>query len=338
MSDLSRNVVNRARALFRVLLDRRDMLSIGTAKRIAERLGFPRLPTAALIYMAANLGVLTYQYAYATWFMYLLTRVRGLSKLYRVVFRNPLLGLFFFASFYVKVLEGTRDERRFNAMASSLGLPVHADFVGQRFLTSLSMELPRRLVGGNLDPFLLSHLQQVLRTVAGIVLSQQVERLGETLRTALVGQRAAPIVVETAERGIRLESQDVLSQEELEEYGKFLERNRRKIEKRVKRRVGKNKRRVKREIQRIVEKRTEGGVRCLSGCKGRVKTSAGCYCESDCGSSFLGGGRSWCYVDPTRCKNGKYLRKHREKSWDHCDTTRTTSPLCWSGARWLQCT
>jgi hypothetical protein len=330
-----------------MLLDKDDMLSIYGAKKLLRSSRFvhdnataylSENNAAAAIFVAVNMGVLTYQYSYASWFLYFVTTVSGIKKLYKVIFKNPIMGLFFFASFYFKVLEGTADEAKFNAIAETFGLPAHKNFVGQTFMTSVVENVPETVAGYNVTGFR-NTAKQTMKTVAGIVVSGQVEGAGVKLNDALLSVKYTPSVSTVRNAAIYVSSNDIFTEAEIQEYADFLSENLSKIKKHVKHRVGKNKRRRKLELQRMVERRAETGeLICLNECKRRVKTQMGCYCEGDCGKTFLIGKDSWCYVDPKKCKHGKSLPKYNGRPYAKCDAAKLAPPKCWTGVRWKDCT
>jgi hypothetical protein len=291
---------------------------------------------AVMIYIAVNLATLLYQYAYASWFMYFLTSFSGLQKLYKVMFKNPLLGLFFFASFYFKMLEGTADETKFNAVARTFGLPLHAAFVGQTYLTSVVENVPNKVVGYDISGYRLI-AKTVMRIVAGIVISQQVEGIGVKLNNVLLATfQNTPEVAYMSHAAVWLTNRDLISEAENEEWMEYVLENRKRIKKQLKVQ-GKKKKILKMRLQQVVEKKDASGrVVCLDECKSRVKTFMGCYCEGDCGKTILIGNYNWCYVDPRKCKRGRYLPKHRGYAYDKCDPSKRAMK-CFSGLGYKDC-
>jgi hypothetical protein len=340
-------VVNYASKIFSVFLSKDDMLSIYGAKKLLRSSRFVYDNTtaylseknaAAFIFIAVNLAVLTYQYSFATWFMYFLTSVSGIKKLYKVIFKNPMLGLFFFGSFYFKVLEGTADETKFNAMAEMFGLPKHANFTGQTFMTSMVDNVPETVANYSISGYR-NTIKGLLKTVAGIVVSGQVEGLGLKMEQILfLSFKNDPDIDDVSNAAVYISNRDIFTEADIQEYADFVDANIRKIKKDIKRKVGKNKRRRKLMLQRVVERRTKTGeIICLNECKRRIKTFMGCYCQGDCGKTFLIGKQSWCYVDPKKCKRGKQLPKYNGYAYDRCDAAKLTPPNCFTGTRWKEC-
>lgn len=343
---LFEGIATYANQVFTTLLDKDDMITIYGVKKLLRSSGFIKANATAYLnehnasialFIAINMGVVTYQYAYASWFLYLVTTISGIKKLYHVIFKNPIMGIFFFASFYFKVLEGTADEQKFNAIATSLKLPKHKDFTGQKFITSVVNEIPD-LIGFKVSGFRKT-AKKTMRTVAGIVISGQVENIGVNLNNTMFETAiSTPEISEVNHAAIYITPHDIFEESDLQEYSEFVEKNIKQINKAVKDKVGgKNKHQRKMELQQVIERRTETGeVICLNQCKKRVKTRMGCYCEGDCGKTFMVGKQSWCYVDPTKCKRGKALPKYNGYSWDRCDTAKL-SKNCWTGVRWKEC-
>lgn len=336
-----------ANSVFKILLDPDDTLSLYSAKKLLRSSRFvydnataylSENNAAAAIFIAVNMGILTYQYAFASWFMYFVTSISGIKKLYKVIFKNPLLGVFFFLSFYFKILEGTADEAKFNAVAASLGLPKHENFVGQTFMTAIVENVPESVAGYNVSGYR-NVTKQTLKSVAGTLVSAQVEKIGAKMNEILFqAVKHTPEISDINNAAIYFSSRDIFDEAETQEYSDYIRQNINVIKKDVKRRVGKNKQRRKLELQRVVERRSATGeIVCLSECKGRVKTRMGCYCEGDCGKTFMIGKESWCYVDPKKCKRGKQLPRYNGKAYDKCDAAKITPPHCWTGARWKEC-
>ena len=344
-NSLFARIANTANTLFKLLLSPDDMLSLYSAKKLLRSSEFVHANSTAYlsetnaalaIFIAVNLGVLTYQYAYASWFLYLVTSYSGLKKLYHVIFKNQLLGVFYFASFYFKVLEGTADEVKFNIIARKLGLPMHADFVGQKFLTDTVEHLPEKIGNFNVTGYR-TVAKTSMKKVAGVVISQQVEGLGVKLGNVLYAVfRTTPEISEMSRAAVYLTNRDIISESEIQEWYDYVLTNKKKIKKELKVR-GKKKRQLKLRLQQVIEKKTASGeVICLDECKSKVKTFMGCYCDGDCGKTILIGGYHWCYVDPRKCKKGKYLPTYRGYSYDRCDPSKK-AVKCFTGLGYSDC-
>jgi len=77
---------------------------------------------------------------------------------------------------------------------------------------------------------------------------------------------------------------------------------------------------------------------CLDKCEQKIKTSSGCYCQSECGKSILTG-KDWCYVDKEKCKRGKILEKGvTGKAYDYCSPKDISSrEVCFNGSKYENC-
>jgi hypothetical protein len=129
--------LNIASNIIGLALDPSDVMRLHTAKKIVRSSPFVRQHltkylslnnAAAGLYLAVNLATLYYQYCYSSWFMYLLGSMSGALKLYKVVLQNPILGVFFYASFYFRLLSET-DRQKFNLVATTLRIPTHEELL-----------------------------------------------------------------------------------------------------------------------------------------------------------------------------------------------------------------
>jgi hypothetical protein len=80
-----------------------------------------------MVQLSMNLVVIAWQWIFAptsTWFSYYMTSQSGLKKIYQCIFTNPLYGLLFYGTFYLKLING---EKKFDRVVKILGLPTHAD-------------------------------------------------------------------------------------------------------------------------------------------------------------------------------------------------------------------
>ena len=85
-------------------------------------------------------------------------------------------------------------------------------------------------------------------------------------------------------------------------------------------------------------KSPSGSTICLNNCTNRIKTRMGCYCEGDCGSTTFLGGKKWCWVDPDKCKKGKYLDKFNNRVYDQCDNKNLSkTKKCFTGKKYTDC-
>ena len=114
-----------------------DLISLSTAKNILHSTEFMHkgltsymneINAARMVQLSMNLAVIAWQWIFAptsTWFSYYMTSPSGLKKVYQCIFTNPLYGLLFYGTFYLKLINGTSDEKKFDQVVKILGLPTH---------------------------------------------------------------------------------------------------------------------------------------------------------------------------------------------------------------------
>jgi hypothetical protein len=127
---------------------------------------------------------------------------------------------------------------------------------------------------------------------------------------------------------------------DIQDQLKFLKKEHTNIKKYVKKSANpKNKQLKKRRFMEIAQVIAPAGhVVCLNKCKNRVKTQTGCYCEGDCGRTTFLGGKEWCWVDPDKCKKGKYLEKFNGSAYDYCDNKKLSKKKkCFTGKKYTDC-
>jgi hypothetical protein len=260
--------------------------------------------------------------------MYFLTTFSGIKKIYRVIFKNQLLGLFFFASFYFRLLSES-DKAKYDTVARALGLPSHDSLNTNYGLTAFIDGLAEKVFGKDITGYKLA-LKDVLRSVSGTILAGKVESLPNTLYTA----SKTPKIAEISEGAVYIDSTDVETRADTQEWLDYIKENKKDIEKTIP--IAKKKKRAyKQALRKKVGKYTESGeVLCLNECKERVKTDSGCYCESDCSKSLVG--KTWCYVDKDKCKRGKYLPVYMGKTYDTCNP-KITGINCYDGISYRSC-
>jgi hypothetical protein len=333
--------LNFAGWLFSIALDEKDALSLYGAKKLlrsssiihkssTKYLSEDNASTA--IFIAVNLANIAYQYIYATWFMYLTTSISGIKKLYKVILENPILGLFFYLSFYFRLL-GETDINKFNLVASSFGLESHENFTGSKAISSSIHKIAKKLSGGNVSGYEKVVATLVHKIVSEKIIAKNVESLPHFLSSAIT--KKSNVSKKIADSPIYVTKRNIETQRDLDEFQDYVIRNAKAIRREIKRSRSRKKSDRSKLIREKVEKRDENGnVICLDKCTERARTKSGCYCEGECGSVL--GGKSWCYVDPEKCKKGKYLRKYFGRSYDYCDKERTRA-LCFTGYRYRSC-
>ena len=336
--------INLSNWVFGMILDPDDMLTLYRAKKILKLSPFIEhaITThvsinmgASLIFMTVNLANVAYKCLYATWFMNLLASVSGIKKLYKTVIQNPILGIFFYLSFYFRFLCDT-DKVRFNAIANGLNIPVHG------YITeNLEKTISEQLTGEDFIRY-----KPILKFLSSLMISQvanQVEKIPSKINIGkmleYIIQSEAVKFQEIKDPAVYIKPENIETQRDLDEFNDFVIKNKRAITNQVKSAVGgKKKYRKKTALQKIVGKRSPSGeTMCLDKCKERVKTVSSCFCEGDCGTTTFLGGTSWCYVDPDKCKHGKHLQKFMGKTYSQCTSKNVKQPTCFTGLKYEPC-
>jgi hypothetical protein len=340
--------LNFAGWIFSLTLDPSDMISLYKAKKLLKISPFihdnitaylSENNAANAIFLAVNLAIVAYQYIYATWFLYLVTSVSGIKKLFKVIFQNPILGIFFYFSFYFRLI-GETDKEKFNMVAKAFDLPMHEDFIGSQFLGESIDKIATTLSGEKVYGYKLVLKNLVHKVFSEQIIAAKIEGLPIKIEQVIeyTVRNEDRIIREIDNTPVYISSRTIETQRDLDEFQEYVTKNRREIEKQVKKEVGKKKQSRKLRLQQMVEKKTpEGDVICLDVCKPRIKTAMGCYCEGDCGSTLFIAGSSWCYVDPAKCKKSRYLEKYLGKTYDRCDEKNVSVPKCFTGLRYKDC-
>ena len=268
----------------------------------------------------------------------LLTSVSGLKKLFAVIIHDPMLGIFFYLSFYFRLLSES-DIEKFDAVADALNLPLHENFVGSAFIVAMVHNVVL-LVPGLEEPGYATFLDNIIQKV---FMEQVVARTVESvpnLLSALSAVFQAPELAPVLSSDLATDVGDGLAAEyDVQELKEFIRLNGDAIKKQVKEEYRNSKRRQKLALQQRLEQHDDKGkVKCMTPCKRQVKTRLGCYCEGECGSIFKWGKKPWCFVDPAKCKKGKYLPHFMGRAYDFCDSNNLTAvPKCFTGAKYKDC-
>ena len=298
---------------------------------------------ARMIQLSLNLGVIAWQWVFvptSTWFMYYVGSPSGLRKMYECIFVNPIYGLLFFSTFYFKLIGDTSDEKKFNRIAKVLGLPKHADMGVDSTLKTIINNTPEIIVGYDISGYKTVTKDLLKKIVAGIMAfgSQAsieailLESIKQTNPTISKISRPATYISDRD----RFDFDDTDIQDQLD----FIEQEHKQIKKYIKKSKNpkhkKSKKKMFMEIAQVKDK--SGDVVCLNKCEYRVKTRMGCYCEGDCGKTTFFGGKKWCWVDPAKCKKGKYLEKYKGYAYDLCDKKNLSkTKKCFSGREYTDC-
>ena len=339
--------------IFSKALDPNDKLSLYGAKKLLKispfvydnvTAHFSEKNAVNALFIAVNLANVLYQYTYATWFMYLSTTVSGIKKLYKVILQNPILGIFFYFSFYFRMI-GETDKQKFNKIAEFFNLPIHEDLTSKKFIGEFMNNISQKLTGEQVTGYTVETKKLIHKIFSENVITAITEGLPITIYNILEylvkDKGNNKIIMDIKYAAVYIDKRTVETQRDLDEFSDFVTQNRDDIEKQIKKEIGGRKGRKKRlanlRLQQVVERKTaEGDVMCLDDCKSRVKTRSGCYCEGDCGSTMFLGGKSWCYVDQNKCK-AKKLSKHFGRTYDFCDSKKISNPKCFTGFKYKDC-
>ncbi len=335
------NIVKVASKLFTSALDKDDTLSLYRCRKLVKASPFIHNALTSVfteanasyaIYISVNLATVVYQNLYASWFLYFVTSIGAMKKILYFIFENQTLGVFFFVSFYFRML-ASPDIERFDNIAKFLNLPQHADLGQDKFIADLVKTLPDKLAVSNSN--LKNITTAILIKVASITTATGIASLPVLLETLITSEEIEVI----PKPAVYITPKDVLTETDMKEmHDKIIELRKTELKKLKKKIPGKKKKKLKLKLQQIIEKKTDTGeIICLDECKEKMQTRLGCYCESDCGKTFKIGGKSWCYVNADKCKRGKYLPRYMGYAYDYCDKNNVTTKKCYSGTRYIDC-
>jgi hypothetical protein len=335
-------ILNLSSWLFEQLLSPEDIVSLYQCKKILKSSKFiytnitaylSENNAASSIYISINLATVVYQWIYSSWFMYFSTSLSGMKKIYKFIFQNPLLGIFFYSSFYFKFLSET-DKSKFNQIAQIFNLPLHEYFTSSKFLSefidNISLQLENTIIHGYKNV-----TKEILKRIIFEIVSKSIQSLPKSLTKIIKTEEKT--IQTLSEAAVYISSRSVETQRDYDEFIDYISKNMKTIKTNVKKQVGgKKKLKKKLLLQKIVQKQTtKRETICLDSCKDRPKTYMGCYCEGECGPTMFSG-ENWCYVDPTKCKKGKYLPKYMGYSYDKCNPDIKTLK-CFNGIKYVDC-
>ena len=330
-----------------------DMISMSNAKKILHSTRFiyngfttffNETNAVRMIQLICNICVFTWQMIFNytnTWFAYFLTSRSGLKKIFQCIFTNPLYGLLFYGTFYIKLIGGTSDEIKFNKIAKILGLPKHSDMSADSTLSKIIDYLPTVITGDFEIKGYKLVTKNYLKTIASGIVSSGSQL---TISTILIGslKQANPQISTINNPAVYISERDRFDFDDtdIQDQLKFIKKEHNNIKKYVKKDINpKNKQLKKKIFMEIAQvKSPSGNVICLNKCNNRIKTSMGCYCEGDCGSTTFLGGKKWCWIDPEKCKKGKYLNTLNGRAYDHCDDKNLSkTKKCFNGISYTDC-
>ena len=328
-----------------------DLISLSTAKNILHSTEFMHkgltsymneINAARMVQLSMNLAVIAWQWIFAptsTWFSYYMTSPSGLKKVYQCIFTNPLYGLLFYGTFYLKLINGTSDEKKFDQVVKILGLPTHTDMGINSTLTKIINYIPETIIGNEITGYKLV-VKDLLKKIASGILAFGSQTLIE--KTLIESLKQSDLSVRLSDSAVYISDRDRFDFDDIDIQNqiKFLKKEHINIKKYIKKNINpKNKKLKNQMFMEIAQvKAPEGHVICLNKCKNRVKTQMGCYCEGDCGRTTFFGGKKWCWVDPEKCKKGKYLDTYKGYAYDKCDNKNVSkTKICFTGKTYADC-
>ena len=330
-----------------------DMISIRHAKKILHSTQFfynastvflNETNAARMIQLVFNVCVFTWQwiFVYTTpWFVYFLTSQSGLKKVYQCIFTNPIYGLLFYGTFYMKLLGGTSDELVFNKIAKIFGLPKHSDMRAESTISKIIDYLPTLFTDDfNIKGYKLVTKYYLKKIASNTVSYFSQEAIYKILIESL--KQANPQISNIENPAVYIPERDRFDfdDSDIQDQLEFIQKEHSNIKKYIKNGINpKNKKHKKKVLMEVAQlKSPSGDVICLNKCDNRVKTTMGCYCEGDCGNTTVFGGKKWCWVDPEKCKKGKYLNTLNGRAWDHCDNKNLSrTKKCFDGISYTDC-
>ena len=334
--------------IFEKVIDADDIVTLYNSEKIlkASPIIYSKIttcfsePTAIyLLFLSLNLATVIYQNIYSTWFMYLFTSVSGLRKLYKVVLQNPILSIFFYFSFYFRILCET-DKQKLNFLAKYLKLPSHENFAGIKMVENTINNLSDILTGKNIKN--INDYKLIHKLISEQVIASGIECFPYTIEKKLIHmlkkQNSVTEYINKIPDAVYIKNSDIETNRDFEKFIDYIRVNKKEIENQIKKKIGGKKKSIRKlELNKRIEQQTVTGQKlCLNECKPRIKTKTGCFCDGNCGPSIYGGA-NWCYVDKQSCKNGKSLPKTIfNSSYDFCDVNNEKT-VCYTGSKYRNC-
>ena len=334
------------------IVAKEDTVTMGVAKKVLHATPFIHRSltkfmnesnAVRMVQLSMNLAVIAYQWVFATtstWFSYYLTSPSGLKKMYQCIFVNPIYGLLFYSTFYLKILGGTSDEKKFDHIARVLGFPTHADMGGNEVLEKIANNTQKIITGQTVYGYKVATKDLLKAVVSGVLVFGAQTTIEKVLVDSL--KQTNPTISTMKNVAVYISDRDRFDFDEadIQDQVDFIEKEHINIKRYVKKHINpKHKQLKKQKFMEIAQIKTpDGHVICLNKCEHRVKTQMGCYCESDCSKTTFIKGKKWCWVDPTKCKKGKYLNKHKGYAYDYCSPkSLSKTKKCFTGKRYTDC-
>ena len=330
-----------------------DIFSISVAKKVLYSTSFIHKSLTAymsesnairMVQLVMNLAVVAWQWIFAptsTWFAYYVTSPSGLRKVYQCIFTNPVYGILFYSTFYLKLLGGTSDEVKFNQVSKALGLPKHADLGVDNTLDKITEYVTRWIIGDKFPFIKTSLVNTTLKKVAVAAVGFGSQKSLDYIMISAL-KKSNKEVSSISHPAVYINDRDSFDFDDtdIQKQIMFIKKEHINIKKYIKKNTNpKNKKQKNKLFMEIAQvKAPDGHVICLNKCEQRIKTQMGCYCEGDCGQTTFLGGKKWCWVDPEKCKNGKYLNKFRGYAYDKCENKKlSNTKKCFTGKRYTDC-
>ena len=318
---------------------------------------------ARMLQLTFIVSSLVWQYVIAGWSLYFISTISGLTKIFHSIFLNPIFGMLFLITFNARALSET-DTAVMTKINKAFFLPENTLATGKAFREAIVKTLLPSIAGKNTHGYIKAYyvlsygLDQLVQRIPAMTLD-----LAESAKNKYIG------LLLNVVKSTDLEQMDMKyaatyfpKTVELDYYDSegiisFVEKNEGDM---IKLMAGEGKRRGKkkkhqkeydRELHERMRARDKSGVPvCLNECKGRIKTEKGCVCEGPCSAYITG--RSWCYVDPNKCKGVKLDSVVRpsisgvsdwkpsislNKSYDYCNKDGIQTTNCWDGYKYGSC-
>jgi hypothetical protein len=298
-----------------MLLSKDDLISFSSAKKAVNskwmepwRIAFSAVDEETQIYLfqnTVNLAMIFYVYGFASWTLYLMTTVSGISKLQKVLLQSPIYAIPFFASFYTRGIVTSAS----GALSDLLKNETVETFIQTTFEAMGVKDL--------------SQVKNIAEGVLDSVVGSNLRGLDEKENIPVPGEKYAEAVPKKA---CWFSDRDSITYDDsyiTEFYSKLPELIRQGTSKQQ------------------LEMKTRQGTVCLKECKRRAKlvpeekvVRKGLeWCSSDCAKTL--GSSPWCYVE-----EGTLVNKKRTlgKPWAGCDPQEVSAtPTCYSGYKYREC-
>jgi hypothetical protein len=282
------------------------------------------VPLVVLIWFLLNCFKAYFYWIKSSFLMYYLTTVAGHKEILRNFVYGKFYAFIFLLCLYTSILMNEDKE------ALNLFLGHIEYFKYEKVQESMNNSMPLYFTGPFLkklgydisDTTQKEILQKIANTIPKIILAMRKdenhENIVEELYKVLSGEKDFFCPTLNIEKEIDIEKEMKILKKFKKNSGKGVKTSKQKM-----------------KLREVLETKENGDIVCKEECRERVKTISGCYCESDCGSTFYLGGKTWCYVDPKKC-NKKVFKDKDNRSYDYCDK-KVVKPKCFTGYKYKTC-